>query len=223
MVCILILNDLLTELKEKNYSLSESFQEAITNVFLALEHIWVKWQGHGFHQFSNLAFSVTSVANKDVKYWSYIGEGCSNFKFQFDGLLSLYSVKITCQCQKVEWSWVQRGWESKPCTHLNLCSTTPAKKHGHCSPSTLNVWVEFTLEREEGKATQISSLGSACFKHGFSLKTHLFGLSLISSTQEQNAMPLHWKAFNHIYTLFEKIHRSSNCNEEKNQIIAKFA
>lgn len=77
---ILIQNYLLTELKGTKNSLSESFQEAITN-----EYIWhlnifgSKWQVDGFHQFSNLAFLITSAANKDVKYWRYIGEGCSNF------------------------------------------------------------------------------------------------------------------------------------------------
>lgn len=87
----------------------------------------------------------------------------------------------------------------------------------------LSVRAEFTLEREKGKATQLFfSLGSACFKHGFLLKIHLFGLSLISSTKEQNAIPLHQKTFNHIYSLFEQIYRSSNCNKEKTQMIAKF-
>lgn len=172
MVYILILNNLLTELKGKKYSLSESFQEAITNVFIWHLNIFgSKWQGHGLHQFSNLAFSITSAANKDVKYWSYIGEGCSNFsQIPVWWFIKSLEIKITCQCQKVEWPWVQRRWESKPRAQLNLCSTTPAKKHGHCSPSTLSVGAEFTLEREEDKATQLFFSGFCMLQTWFLIK-----------------------------------------------------
>lgn len=100
-----------------------------------------------------------------------------------------------------------------------LCSAPslfhyPSQTHGYCSPSTMN-GLSSLLKGKRAKQLSFSSLGSACFKHGFSLKTHFLGLSSISSTQEQNAMPLHSNAFNHIYSLFEQIYRSSNCNGKK--------
>lgn len=61
----LILKDLLTDLKATKYTFSESFKEAIASVFIwHLNTFGSKQLGNGFHQFSNLAFSMTSAANR---------------------------------------------------------------------------------------------------------------------------------------------------------------
>lgn len=108
-----------------------------------------------------------------------------------------------------------------------LCSAPslfhyPRQNHGYAVHPQGVCRLSSLLKEKRAKQLSFSSLGSACFKHGFSLKIHFLGLSLISSTQEQNAMPLHSKAFNHIYSLFEQIYRSSSCNGKKKQVIAKF-
>lgn len=117
---------------------------------------WSKQLSNGYHQVSNLTFSITSAANRHIKYLNY-SEGyrtlsqISVWEFYY---FSTALWKKTCQYKKIVLQWACTGQDHPPSAQPYLRFISPAKKW-QPQHSPLIVQAEFT-EREEDKATLFS-------------------------------------------------------------------
>lgn len=179
-----------------------------------LNTFWCKQLSNGYHQVSNLTFSITSTANRHIKYLSYTGgyrtlSQISVWEFYY---FSTPFKKKTCQYKKVVLQWACTGQDHPPGAQPYLHFITQAKKwQPQCSP--LIVQAEFTERRQSN--TFFLPLCFACLKHFLIKPLASFLSQFIFSTKEEYAMYPYWKTFKHIYSFLKQTYKSSNCNKEQ--------
>jgi len=176
---------------------------------------WSKQLSNGYHQVSNLTFSITSAANRHIKYLNY-SEGyrtlsqISVWEFYY---FSTALWKKTCQYKKIVLQWACTGQDHPPSAQPYLRFISPAKNGSPNIPH----WLCRLSSQKEKRTKQhfFLPLCFACLKHFLIKPLASFLSQFIFSTKEEYAMHPYWKTFKHIYSFLKQTYKSSNCNKEQ--------